>query len=309
MGTDGCPWGWWALFAALNLALIHSLGTPPVESWEVAYLPVCCSQELEWQLLRQTQWQGLQDLRLQVLQTLEETVEKLGNWGLGRHGMVEVEKEEGRNARWPPSRVHKNLLPQTPLWPPLTSPTPQSPAAEPLLPVAWPLLFSNLHSGAVLHPKKKEERASNNLKHQDCGGRIGSNKEEDKDAAKHAREFTYLCQQPLCLPFWESWLTPTSIQLWSMSMSSSSFVIGLLSSPFSSLESSEGEKLWEKGWSVNKYKDELVKLKWKQREGSSKYLCCFLLTPHPPAPPPSPPSDVPQSHLIWLFLPQSKPPM
>ena len=127
---------------------------PPVESCEVAYLPVCRSQELEWQLLRQTQWQGLQDLRLQVLQTLEETVEKLGSWGLGGHGMVEVEKEEGRNTRWPPSRVHKNLLPQIPLQPPLTSPTPQSPAAEPLLPVAWPLLFSNLHSGAVSHPKK-----------------------------------------------------------------------------------------------------------------------------------------------------------
>ena len=28
MGTDGCPWGWWALLAALNLALIDSFGAP-----------------------------------------------------------------------------------------------------------------------------------------------------------------------------------------------------------------------------------------------------------------------------------------
>ena len=56
-----------------------------------------------------------------------------------------------------------------------------------------------------------------------------------------AGEFAYLCQQPLCLPFWESWLAPTSIQLHRISMSSSSLVVGLLSSPFPSLESSEGE--------------------------------------------------------------------
>ena len=45
------------------------------------------------------QWQGLQDLRLQVLQSLDETAGELGNWGSGGHGTVEVVKEEGRNAR------------------------------------------------------------------------------------------------------------------------------------------------------------------------------------------------------------------
>ena len=109
---------------------------PPVESWGVACLLVCHSQELEWQLLEQTQWLGLQDLRLQVLQTLEETVGELGNWGLGGHGMVEVVKEEGGSTRWLPSRVCKNLLPQIPLWPPLVSPTPPSLAAGPPLPVS-----------------------------------------------------------------------------------------------------------------------------------------------------------------------------
>ena len=28
MGANGCPWGWWALFAALNPALVNSLGAP-----------------------------------------------------------------------------------------------------------------------------------------------------------------------------------------------------------------------------------------------------------------------------------------
>ena len=137
----------------------------------------------------------------------------------------------------------------------LNSP-PQSPAAEPLLPVTWLPLFLSLHFGAVSHPTKKEERASNNLKHQDCEGKIGSNKEEDKmqKEKRGAREFTYLCQQPLSLPFWESWLPPTSIQLWRMSMSSSSLVIGFLSSLLPSSESSEGEKLWRKRGSVNEYK-------------------------------------------------------
>ena len=32
MGADSCPWGWWALFAAFNLALIHSLGAPQLNS-------------------------------------------------------------------------------------------------------------------------------------------------------------------------------------------------------------------------------------------------------------------------------------
>ena len=45
------------------------------------------------------QWQGLWDLRLQVLWTLEESVETQGSWDLGRYVMVEVEKEEGGNAR------------------------------------------------------------------------------------------------------------------------------------------------------------------------------------------------------------------
>ena len=45
------------------------------------------------------QWQGLQDLRLQVLWTLEESVGTQGSWDLGGYVMVEVEKEEGGNAR------------------------------------------------------------------------------------------------------------------------------------------------------------------------------------------------------------------
>ena len=28
MSTDGCLWGWWALFAVLNPALVNSLGAP-----------------------------------------------------------------------------------------------------------------------------------------------------------------------------------------------------------------------------------------------------------------------------------------
>ena len=32
MGTNSSPWGWWALFAALNLALVHSLGAPQLNS-------------------------------------------------------------------------------------------------------------------------------------------------------------------------------------------------------------------------------------------------------------------------------------
>ena len=33
MGTNGYLWGWWALFAAINLALIDSFGTPQLKSW------------------------------------------------------------------------------------------------------------------------------------------------------------------------------------------------------------------------------------------------------------------------------------
>ena len=32
MGTDSCLWGWWALFAAFNLALVHLLGAPQLNS-------------------------------------------------------------------------------------------------------------------------------------------------------------------------------------------------------------------------------------------------------------------------------------
>ena len=96
----------------LNPEGLHVCLYVGLRSWSSS----CC----EW-----THWQGLQHPRLQVLQTLEETVGELGNWGLGGHGMVEVVKEEGwEHARWLPSRVHKNLPPQIPLWPPLVSPTP-----------------------------------------------------------------------------------------------------------------------------------------------------------------------------------------
>ena len=220
----------------------------PVESWGVAYLPVCCPQELEWQLLKWTQWQGLQDLRLQVLQTLEETVGELGNWGLGRHGMVEVVKEEGRSTRWLPSRVHKNLLPQTPLWPPLISPTPLSLAAGPLLLVSLPPPSSCLHTGAVSNPTKKEEVASSNPHIKIVREEWVAIKKERKQGiergrwnAKRQGNLLTSASSPWASPSGRAGWPPTSIQLCRISTSSSSLVIGLLSSSFPSLESSERE--------------------------------------------------------------------
>ena len=57
------------------------------------------SQELEWQLKEQTQWLGLQDLKLQVLWILEGATGIWGNWGLGRIVAQEVGKGEGGSTR------------------------------------------------------------------------------------------------------------------------------------------------------------------------------------------------------------------
>ena len=95
---------------------------PPVESWQVACQLVCHPQELEWQLLEQTWWLGLQDLRLQVLWIPEEAVGIWGNQGSDGIMTEEVGQGEGGSTRWLPSEVHKNSLPQIPIWPPWVSP-------------------------------------------------------------------------------------------------------------------------------------------------------------------------------------------
>ena len=84
---------------------------PPVEFWGVAYVPVCLPLKLEWQLEGQTQWPGLQDWKLQVLWTLERAAGRQGNWGLNGIFSWGVERGEGGNMRWLPSRVHRSLLP------------------------------------------------------------------------------------------------------------------------------------------------------------------------------------------------------
>ena len=210
MGTDGCPWGSWALFAALNLALIDSFGTPswilrgcmstgrsPLRNWDSSCWGRCNGR-------------GLQDLRLQVLRSLEETAGELGNGGSGRHGMVEVVKEEGGNTRWLPSRVCRNPPPRIPWQPPLISPTPQSQAAELWLLTFLPLPSLSWHIGVVSHPVKKDERANNNMKHQRLWGKLVADKvmrDEKRKVRKKERE-TYLCQQSFCFLFLMSWVTP-----------------------------------------------------------------------------------------------------
>ena len=142
MGTDSCPWGWWALFAAFNPALIHLFCAPHLNSKEIAYGLVCLPLELEWQLERQTPWPGLQDLKLQVLWTLERAVGKWRNWELSEIFLKEVGRGEGGSMMWLPSRVHRYLLPLIPLLPPSFSPTPPSLAAAPLPQASVLLPFS-----------------------------------------------------------------------------------------------------------------------------------------------------------------------
>ena len=111
---------------------------PPVEFWGVACQLVFLPPMLKWQLEEQTQWPGLQDLRHQVLWTPEGVYGKWENEGLGRAVMQAVGRGKGRNMRWFPSAIHRDLLPQTPLWPPWAFLTPLFLVAAPLLPVSVP---------------------------------------------------------------------------------------------------------------------------------------------------------------------------
>ena len=67
---------------------------------------------------------GLQDLRLQVLWIPEGVDGKWENEGLGGVMTQMVGRGEGGSKRWFPSAIHRDLPPQTPLWPPWAFPHP-----------------------------------------------------------------------------------------------------------------------------------------------------------------------------------------
>ena len=138
MHTDGGTWGWWTLFAALNLALVHLLWCPPAEYKGVAYWQGSPPLKLEGQLERQTSLPGLQDWELQVLWTLEGADGRWWWMGYGRFSCEGVRLRIGRNVTLLPSEAHRNPLPlNLPLLLPFF-PIPPSPGAGPLSPICRP---------------------------------------------------------------------------------------------------------------------------------------------------------------------------
>ena len=123
MGTNSCPWGWWALLTASTWYWYTHL-VPPSWILRVVCQPVCFPPMLKWQLEEQTQWPW---------PTGSETSGPVDSWGVdgkweneGLGGVMTqmVGRGEGGSKRWFPSAIHRDLPPQTPLWPPWAFPHP-----------------------------------------------------------------------------------------------------------------------------------------------------------------------------------------
>ena len=168
MSANGCPWGWWALFAAFNPALVNLLGAPQLNPerhvcWYVAlrsWSGSCWSRHggracRTWNIRSCGLLRGLLGNR--------GTRANVGSrWRRLGQEMVGVQSDSPQKSiQTLCFRPHYGLG---------AFPTPLSPNFEPLLLVFWLLLFLHLLPGAVSNPTKKGERASNNLKHQDCEG-------------------------------------------------------------------------------------------------------------------------------------------
>ena len=128
--TPRCTFLTWAQIAACEVDG-PSL-QPSTQHWYTCFVPpICILRGCIWASMSpsgagvaagQTLWPGLQDLKLQVLWTLERVVGKQRNWELSEIFLEEVGRGEGGSTMWLPSRVHRYLLPLILLLPPSCSP-------------------------------------------------------------------------------------------------------------------------------------------------------------------------------------------
>ena len=233
MCTDGGSWGWWTLFEALNLAPIHLLSVPQLNVKGLHVGRVC----LLWSW--KDSWKG----RLHCL------VCRIGNFrscGLLKGQMGDSGRWDMMSflvGRWgwryrggwhfPPSETHKNLPLSLPLLLPFSQPLSLQVLGLSFQPVGLlPQGTSPFQQVQPLKDKRKQiqgyEYIGGTESHMDSRQRKQTERKPTSSNSLHASSSGWAGKSPTC------------IQLWSVSMSSYSFLRGL--EPSSSADSSAKKK-------------------------------------------------------------------